>query len=461
MKITIIGAGSVRFSLQLIGDIAKTENLAGSLVSLMDINEEKLEAIYVLAQKYVEDLGASLKLEKTMDMSQALEGTDFVIHSAAPSYPDRYDLITQIGEKHGYYRGIDSQEFNMVSTYSYILCSYPDLKLSSEIAELMEKLSPQAYLLQTANPVFEATQFVSQSTGVKVIGFCHGFSGVFGAFHTLGLNPEEVDWQVAGVNHGIWLNRFLYRGENAYPLLDKWIEEESQHWQPENPWDVQLSPAVIDMYKFYGMLPIGDTCRNGSWKYNYNLETKKKWDGKFGDIDNEVERPRFHESLRKEKQKLLDLAEEVRRNSEVDLFQAYPEIFTRDKMSGEQHIPFINGISGGPEARLILNLQNRGVISGIPDDVVVEIPVIVSKDNIQPEKLDPDVTERTKNMYLMPRILRMRWALEAYTTGDKRVLEEILVRDPRTKSFEQVKAVLEEIMSLPINEEIARYFGYK
>jgi len=55
----------------------------------------------------------------------------------------------------------------------------------------------------------------------------------------------------------------------------------------------------------------------------------------------------------------------------------------------------------------------------------------------------------------------MRWALEAYTTGDKRVLEEILVRDPRTKSFEQVKAVLEEIMSLPINEEIARYFGYK
>ena len=69
----------------------------------------------------------------------------------------------------------------------------------------------------------------------------------------------------------IWLNRFLYRGENAYPLLDKWIEEESQHWQPENPWDVQLSPAVIDMYKFYGMLPIGDTCRNGSWKYNYNL----------------------------------------------------------------------------------------------------------------------------------------------------------------------------------------------
>jgi len=466
VKISFMGAGSIRYTLKLVGDLAKTKELSGSLVSLMDVDEERLEAVYDLAKRYIDEVGGNLKLEKTTDREKSLQGADFVINTAlyrAPGHEDgyvSYEIMRDLAERYGYYRGIDSQEFNMVSDY-YTFTNYNHLKLSLDIAKSIEEICPDAYFIQTANPVFEITELVLRHTNVKVVGFCHGFSGLFEVFHTLGLNPEEVDWQVAGVNHGIWLNRFLYRGENAYPLLDKWIEEESQHWQPENPWDVQLSPAVIDMYKFYGMLPIGDTCRNGSWKYNYNLETKKKWYGKFGGIDNEVERPRFHESLRKEKQKLLDLAEEVRRNPEVDLFQAYPEIFTRDKMSGEQHIPFINGISGGPEARLILNLQNRGVISGIPDDVVVEIPVIVSKDNIQPEKLDPDVTERTKNMYLMPRILRMRWALEAYTTGDKRVLEEILVRDPRTKSFEQVKAVLEEIMSLPINEEIARYFGYK
>lgn len=455
MKITIIGAGSVRFSLQLIGDIAKTENLAGSLVSLMDINEEKLEAIYVLAQKYVEDLGASLKLEKTMDMSQALEGTDFVIHSAAPSYPDRYDLITQIGEKHGYYRGIDSQEFNMVSTYSYILCSYPDLKLSSEIAELMEKLSPQAYLLQTANPVFEATQFVSQSTGVKVIGFCHGFSGVFGAFHTLGLNPEEVDWQVAGVNHGIWLNRFLYRGENAYPLLDKWIEEESQHWQPENPWDVQLSPAVIDMYKFYGMLPIGDTCRNGSWKYNYNLETKKKWYGKFGGIDNEVERPRFYEELRQRKRMMIELS----KDPGIKLTKSWPEEFSKDKMSGEQQIPFINAIVNNKATRLVLNILNRGAIKGISDDVVVEIPLEVNGSGIHSEKIEPNLPDRILKYYLTPRITRMEMAVDAFTTGDRKILEELLVRDPRTENYEDIPKLWNEIFSLPFNQEMKSHYS--
>ncbi|NLG84572.1 MAG: hypothetical protein GX493_08225, partial [Firmicutes bacterium] len=40
MKISIIGAGSVRYSLQLIGDIAKSTNLSDSFISLMDINEE-------------------------------------------------------------------------------------------------------------------------------------------------------------------------------------------------------------------------------------------------------------------------------------------------------------------------------------------------------------------------------------------------------------------------------------
>lgn len=122
-----------------------------------------------------------------------------------------------------------------------------------------------------------------------MVGICHGFGGVYEVFQTLNLDPKDVEWQVAGVNHGIFLNRFLYKGKDAYPLLDKWIEEESHNWEPKSPWDLQLSPAAIDMYRFYGMLPIGDTCRNGTWKYNYNLETKKKWFGKFGGIDNEVE----------------------------------------------------------------------------------------------------------------------------------------------------------------------------
>lgn len=461
MKISIIGAGSIRFSLQLIGDMAKTKSTSDSLVSVMDINEEKLNAIYILAQKYANELNSELRFEKTTDLSLALDSADFVINIAAPcSYPDYYEKINMIGEKHGYYRGIDSREFNMVSTYNYSLCSYYDLKFTLDLAHSMELLCPNAWLLQTANPVFEITQIVSQLTKVNIVGFCHGFSGVFEVFRSLNLNPKEVDWQVAGVNHGIWLNRFLYRRKNAYSILDRWIDDDSQSWESKNSWDVQLSPAVIDMYKFYGLLPIGDTCRNGTWKYNYNLNTKKKWYGQFGGIDNEIERPKFHKELFEKKQKLFELATMVEENPQLNLTQVYPEVFMKENMSGEQHIPFINAIKKNYDTRLILSAQNFGAIPNIPDDIVVEIPIVVNQKGLTREKLELDLTDRIKTMYLMPRILQMKSALEAFSSKDKKVLEEILIRDVRTSSHKQVKVVLEEIMSLPFNREMAEYFSY-
>jgi|GEM_PF-2623610 len=57
MKIAIVGAGSIRFSLQIIGDIAKTPELSGSLISMIDVHEERLNASYILAKKYVEEIG--------------------------------------------------------------------------------------------------------------------------------------------------------------------------------------------------------------------------------------------------------------------------------------------------------------------------------------------------------------------------------------------------------------------
>lgn len=458
IKIAFIGAGSVRYTLTLFSDLCKIKELNDSFVSLMDIDDERLDAVFKLSKRLNDELSSSLKIEKTKSLQEALEGANYVINTVlvrAEGHEDgyvQYEIMRDIGEKYGYYRGIDSQEFNMVSDY-YTIGGFNQLKISLDIAKAVEKYSPNAYLLQTANPVFEITQLVLRQTNVKIIGFCHGYGGVFDVIYTLGLNPEKVDWQVAGVNHGIWLNRFLYEGKDAYPLLDKWIEEKSLKWEPKNPWDVQLSPASIDMYRFYGMLPIGDTPRNGSWKYHYNLDTKKKWYGKFGGIDNEVERPKFYNSLRALKRTLIELS----KKDEIRLSQIFPEVES-EKLSGEQQIPFINAIENNKRTRLILNILNNGIIKEIPKDVVVEVPVWVDRDGIHPEKIYPDLTPRIKKFFLTPRIMRMEFALEAFLTGDRKVLEEILIRDPRTKSYEQVKGVIDEILNLPFNREMKEHY---
>jgi len=459
LKITIIGAGSVRYTLKLVGDLAKTKELSGSVISLMDIDERRLNAVYNLSQRYMTELGGSFKFEKTRDMVKSLDGADFVINIAlarGKGHEDgyaQYEMISDVGQKHGYYRGLNSQEFNMVSDYySLMNCNQPTLSL--DIAKAVEKNCPNAWFIQIANPVFEITQLVLRQTKAKIVGFCHGSKGVYEIFKTLELDPKNIDWQIAGVNHGIWLTRFLYKGKDAYPLLDKWIEEKSTEWEPKDVWDSQMSPVAIDMYRFYGKMPIGDTVRNGTWKYHYDLERKKRWFGKFGGIDNEIERPKYYVQLREIKGKLISLANEP----SIKLTKSWPDEFPSQGLSGEQQIPFINALASGKKGRFFLNILNKGTISGIPDDVVVEVPVTVDKNGIHPEKIEPDVPERIKRMYLLPKILKMEWALEAFITGDRKVIEEIIVRDPRTKSFDQIKAVLDEIMALPFNEEMRKHY---
>ncbi len=362
--------------------------------------------------------------------------------------------MRSVGNKHGYYRGIEAQNFNRVSDY-YTFTSYYQLKLALDIAKSVENICPDAWLLNTSNPNFEITQLVQRKTEANILGICHGFNGAYEVFDALGLDPSKVDWQVAGVNHGIWLTRFRYDGEDAYPLLDEWIEENASEWEPEDPWDLQLSPAALDMYDFYGKMPIGDTPRNTTWKYHYNLPTKKRWYGKYGGIDNDLQRKKFYKQLKEIRELFMDIADKPQVKVTEEL------LMNKEERSDEQHIPIINALANGVETRAFPNIPNSGIIDGIPEDVIVEIPAKIDEKGVHPEKIEPEIPRRIKTMYLRPRILKMEWALEAFTTGDRRVLEEVLVRDPRTNSFEQVRRVWDEIMNLPFNTEMKEHYEDK
>lgn len=454
IKLSIVGAGSAIFSLRLVGDLCKTKGLSGSSVSLMDIDEKRLNSVHHLAKRYAALVGTNLRFEKTTDMKRSIEDADFVINTALIGGHGQLDASRKAGEMHGYVRGIDSQEFNMVSDY-HTLSNYNQLKHFLEVVHSMEEICPNAWLLQAANPVFEGTTLISRYSDLKVIGFCHGHYGVEIVAKSLGLDIKKVNWQVAGFNHNIWLTRFLYEDKDAYPLLNQWIEEEARKWKPKDPFDDQMSPAAIDMYKFYGRMPIGDSIRNGSWKYHYHLEAKKKWYGEpWGGADSDLGWAWYQNRLKASTDKSFKLAAD----KSINLLQEFPP----EVMSGEQHIQFIDALINGNQERFVLNIPNKGpIIPSIPEDVVVEVPVIVDQEGIHPEEINPPLPKRIMDMYLAPRRLRMEWALEAFVSGDKRILQEILIRDPRTKSFEQAEAVIEEILALPFNKEMKKYYENK
>src|SRR5664279_641806 len=105
VKISIIGAGSAMFSLRLIIDLCLTPNLEGSTISFMDIDEDRLNAIHHLCQRYADAIGNKLILEKTTDRRASLKGADFVINTALDAGHDRVRAPWEIARQYGYRMG--------------------------------------------------------------------------------------------------------------------------------------------------------------------------------------------------------------------------------------------------------------------------------------------------------------------------------------------------------------------
>lgn len=450
VKICVIGAGSMAWSANLIRDICLVKGLRDSTISLMDVDKKRLDVIHDLARRYADEVKADQRFEKTMDRREALNGADFVFNTVLAGGHKNYEIQRRVAEKNGYYRGVDSVDHNMVSDY-YTVGGYNQLKLFMDIARDMEDICPESWLLQSANPLFEGCTLLTRETKLKVIGLCHGHFGYIKTANTIGLSVKHVKVQSVGFNHCIWMTSFLHKGENAYPLLEKWIEAKSKaywkNWNPEYT-DVEMSPAAIDMYKRFRLFPVGDTTRSGGWKYHTDLETKKRWYGPLGGFDSEIGWARYLKDLRKERDKML----KVYNNPSVPLRNVFPPL-----MSGEQHIPIVDAIVNDRKRMFQVNIPNNGVINGIPNDVIVEVPAVLSGRGVR--RIHVGRLPKLLMLHVMiPRMLRMEWALEAFLEGGKDLLLEWLLNDPRTKSVKQAESVIKDVLALPFNKEMAEHY---
>jgi alpha-galactosidase len=448
-QVTIIGAGSVVFSLGLVKDLCLTAGLKGTKVCFMDINEESLDVVYRLANRYAEDLGADLTFERTLDRQESLQGADFVINTATITHNEHFmKRRRELTARHGYFYGRTGMP------------EYHNLQMMLDVAHDMEETCPDAWVLLAGNPVFDGSTLMSRETGIKVCGLCHGHYGYREIARTIGLDPEKVTWQAPGLNHNVWLTHFYHDGEDAYPILEAWIENESEkYWeekQKAGEISAQMSLSAIHQYRMYGLMPVGDTPRRGGWWYHTDLETRQRWYGGKGGNDTPAGRDRVLEGKEKKFEQMKEAAydEKVR---PIDLFG--------DKMTSEQHVPIIDGLVNDNEGQFQVNVPNNGALPGIPDDVVVELPAIVNKKGIQPLRVQP-LPNKIMLECIYPDWLRMERTLEALLTGDLSMMLFSILESHQTRSYDQATEVLDALLHIEPNapmahiEDINDHFGW-
>jgi len=454
-QIAIVGAGSVMFSVSLIRDLCVTKDLWGSTVVLMDIDKERLNLVHGLATRYMGETKADLRFRTTTDRMETLEGSDFVICSVKVGGYEGMENERKIAERYGYQGGVGDR----VSDYYGGIGAYYQLRFFLDLARDMEKACPDAWFIETANPVFEGTNLVARETKTKVVGVCHGHTGYREIAKVLGLDEKDIDVLVAGFNHCVWMVHFLHKGKDAYPLIDRWIKDKAErYWKSKKflktrvPWEgEQLSPSAVDMYRMYGVFPIGDTIRSVSpWWHHTDLQAKKRWYGPMGGFDSKIGWSRYLELRErgwKKRKRLFG-------DPTSSLTKEYPPV-----MSGESHIPIVDAIVNDKERVLELNIPNMGAISGIPDGIVVEVPAVVNGKGIRGMQVG-ELPKRLMLDVMMPRMMRMERILQAFLDGDRKGLLLGILEDHRSKSFERAKALLEEILAQPWNEEASRHYKW-
>ncbi len=439
VRISIIGAGSACFSLSLIRDICLTPNLRGATVSFMDIDRGRLDAAHALCRRFADEVGMELDLQKTTDRRRSLDGADFVIDTALVGGNELIHQGMDIGRKHGYRYG---GSYHIMHDEGFWI-NFGQLQLFESVIQDMLEICPQAWCLQVANPVFAATTYLGRKyPQAKVVGLCHGFGGVFHVADVLGLDREGLTFEIPGVNHFVWATHIYHRGEDVFPLLDRWIEEKApEYWKTCHPCNM-MGPKPVDLYRRFGAFPIGDTCNPGGgtwpWWYHTDAETERRW---LEDPDAWWNGPHGHfASCQRRVAEVEQVSSD--RSSKVTAF--FPP-----KHSGEVMVPIIESIACDIPRVIIGNILNKGdFVPGVPQDFAVEIPLLVSRrgiEGIRTEGLPGPLVEYIRH----DRVAPVSIELEAYERGSKDLLLQLLMMDPWTRSQGQAEALLDDILALP------------
>src|SRR4029079_4348387 len=175
------------------------------------------------------------------------------------------------------------------------------------------------------------------------------------------------------------LTRVDFDGRYAYPLLDAWVATKAEeYWRTSRrkPHDTQMSRAAIQLWKLYGLMPIGDGPRDPiNWWLHTDFDTKKYWFGEpWGGPDTEIGRSKGFVDVQHE------LIAEAARVASAPSESAIG--FLGTTASTESHVPIIAALAGGPANVFQVNIPNQNTIEGIASDVVVEVPVRIDSEGL-------------------------------------------------------------------------------
>ncbi|MHA2075671.1 MAG: family 4 glycosyl hydrolase, partial [Candidatus Hodarchaeales archaeon] len=432
LKIAFIGAGSLVFGETILTDILTFPALRNAVLCLEDIDPKRLDYMDQYLQKYREnhiDILEGVTIEKTTDQKQAIENAKYVINAVQIGGLEAVKHDLEIPLKYGVTQCVgDTLGPGGVFRFLRTITFYKNLleQMNEYGYNTGDKKGFQPLLLNYTNPMAMNTWYCNELFPDSTLGLCHGVydtAAVLRAnLYYIGANPEEFDYLCAGINHMAWFLKIWYREPNAewqdaYPL----IREASK----SAPFLTDTEKLRVDMMKATGFFMTESSGHLSEYLPYYrkrqDLLDKYRGESYFAELDHALD---YNENIKIQKNLDKDFSEKLN----VD------RIPFKETDSGEYASQIINTIETNTLTRINGNVINKeaGLITNLPKNCCVEVPVFVDSMGIHPQG---GITLPTICQALcMSNIMVQKAAVEGALTFDREKIYHAVLLDPNTAS---------------------------
>lgn len=424
-KIAFIGAGSLGFTRGLVRDILTFPRLKDATLALMDIDPERLDFAQRAVQRIV-DLGDyPATVEATTDRVEALRGADAVLCTILAGgtdvwrhdieIPKKFGVDTNIGDTRG-----PSGVFRALRTIPVMLSIVKD----------MERYCPDASLLNYTNPMAMLCRAMQRESFIRLTGLCHSVQGTARMLaRWIDAPMEEITYTCAGINHLSWYVKYEWNGKDAYPLIREAIEK------PEI-YSEEIVRNEMFLHLDYYVTESSGHNSEYSWWFRKRPDLIEKYC-----IDGTGWNPGEYAYILKE---YLNREDTWKDAVKKWLSQETPISLDR---GNEYAASIINALQGGEIFRFNGNVPNTGLITNLPEEVCVEVPIYVDKAGFHPAHVGPLPPQCVALNHVNVMVEEM--AVEAALSGDPHLVFQAVAYDPLTASvlsLAEIKEMVDEML---------------
>ncbi len=377
MKVTVVGGGST-YTPELVSGLSR---LDVSEFVLHDIDPERREVVGGLARRMLDRQGYRGSLEVTEELDRAVDGADFVLIQIRVG-GQAARLVDETAPLHC---GCIGQETTGAGGLAKALRTVP---VVLEIADRVRRRSNGAWIVDFTNPVGIVTRALLDHDH-KAIGLCNvaiGFQRQWAEW--LGVEPARVVIDQVGLNHLTWVRRVLLDGVDVLPrlMVDHGDEIAETVGSPRRLLD-DLGGIVPSYYLRYF--------------YAHDEVLVEQLDG--------VPRAQAVAEIERE---LLQMYRDPNLVEKPALLEQRGGAFYSEAALG-----LVSSLVSGDGAVHEVDIRNHGVLAGLADDDVVEVPARVTQTGAQALPQPP----------LAPELLGLTQHVAAY---ERLALQSALSRDP-------------------------------